>query len=261
MILASPRNSALHRRVSGIVAAFLLSACAPVGFDPLQQDLTRVAQEQLLKTLASQYTRELGKGVAIVVAGLAEPGGYLDNPIARILLPPPVAMVLGVVRDLNTDPQATLLSVLINQAAEQAIPGAAPILQAVLTQITPIEARQLLGGGLTAGTEALKAKASTALQAVLGPIISDQLAASGAMLVYKEILETYPTESDSTRIEDAAAPTGSVHESVSDLGRYVTEQAVAGMFNALGDQETFIRDNIDDLTGGMLRSPAMELRR
>jgi hypothetical protein len=243
----------------------LLSACAPGGLDTLQQDLTRVAQEQVMKTLASHYTRELSKGVATVVAGLAEPGGYLNNPIARILLPPPLTMALGVVRDLKADPQASLLSVLMNQAAEQAIPGAAPILQAVLMQITPTEARQLLDGDKTAGTEALKARTSTALQAVLGPIISDQLAASGAMLVYKEILETYPTKSDATPTEDAAAPIESVHESVSDLGRYVTEQAVAGMFNVLGDQETFIRNNFDDLTGGMLqglgRTPAMELQK
>lgn len=265
MTLASLRNSALHRRASCIVAALLLSACTPVGLDALQQDLTRVAQEQLLKTFASQYTLELGKGVSAVVASLAEPGGYLDNPIARILLPPPVAIALGLMRDLNTAPQATLLSALINQAAEQAIPVAAPILQTVLAQITPVEARQLLGGGMTAGTEALKAKTSMALQAVLGPIISDYLAASGAMLVYKEILENYPTESDPSQIEDTTAPIYSVHESVSDLGRYVTEQAVAGLFNVLGDQETFIRKNLDDLTGGMLqgmgRTPAMELQR
>lgn len=243
----------------------LLSACAPGGLDVLQQDLTRAAQEQVMKTLSSQYTRELGKGVATIVAGLAEPGGYLNNPVARILLPPPLTMALGVVRDLKVDPQASLLSVLINQAAEQAIPGAAPILQAVLMQITPSEARQLLGDDKTAGTEALKARTSTELQAVLGPIISDQLAASGAMLVYKEILETNSTKSNSTQTENAAKPIESVHESVSDLGRYVTEQAVAGMFNVLGDQETFIRNNFDDLTGGMLQglggTPVMELQK
>lgn len=265
MIMATPRNALRHRRVYGIVAALLLSACTPIGLDTLQQDLTRVAQEQLLKTLANQYTRELGKGISIIVAELAEPGGYLDNPVARILLPPPLTMAFGVVRDLSTDPQATLLSVLINQAAEQAIPGAAQILQAVLMNITPSEAMQLLSGDKTAGTEALRVKASTALQAMLKPIISEQLATSGAMLVYKEMLETYPAQDDPIQTEDSAAPIESVHESVGDLGRYVTEQAVDGMFNVLGDQETFIRNNIgelsDELLQGLGGTPTIDMQR
>ncbi|MBI5460557.1 MAG: DUF4197 family protein [Gammaproteobacteria bacterium] len=170
-----PHPQAPRRRVplaSMLPFCALLLACAPTSFDTLQQDLTRSAQEQLKKTLASVYTRELGKGVTTVVTNLARPGGYLDNPVARILLPPPLGMVLGVARDLNADPQAKLLSVLMNQAAEHAIPGAAPILQAALSQLTPTEARQLLDGDKTAGTEALKDKTASILEMALSPVIS-----------------------------------------------------------------------------------------
>ena len=253
MVTVTPRNTLVHRRVYGIVIAFLMSACTPIGLDTLQQDLTRAAQEQILKTLANQYTIELGKGISTVVAGLAKSGGYLDNPVARILLPPPLTMAFGIVRDLDADPQATLLSVLINQAAEQAIPGAAPILQAVLKEITPSEVVRLLSGDMAAGTAALKAEAGTALQAVLKPIISEQLATSGAILVYKEMLETYPAQSESIQAEDPAVKIESVHEAVSDLDRFVTERAVAGLFNVLADQETFIRNNVGELPGDILQ--------
>lgn len=246
----------LYRRHRFVPLAFamLLSACMPAGIDTLQQDVTRAAQEQLKKTLATHYTRELGKGVTTVVGGLAKPGGYLDNPLARILLPPPLGFALGVARDLNADPQAKLLTVLMNQAAEQAIPGAAPILQAALSQITPTEARQLLDGDTTAGTEILKAKTGAALQAALAPIVSEQLAASGAPQVYKELLAAYPTQSEATPPATPAAPTEPAIESATDLNEYVTQQTVTGMFKVLGGQETFIRNNLASMTGGVVRS-------
>ncbi|MBI5041708.1 MAG: DUF4197 domain-containing protein [Gammaproteobacteria bacterium] len=255
--------------LSAALAALLLTACVPVGIDTLQQDLTRAAQEQLKKTLASHYTRELGKGVTTVVGGLAKSGGYLDNPIARILLPPPLGFALGVARDLNADPQAKLLSVLMNQAAEHAIPGAAPIIQAALTQITPTEALQLLDGDKTAGTELLKDRTATILQAALAPVVTARLATSGAPRVYKELLEAYPLQTTATPAEVPVAPTepaigpaikpaiesgpDPVTDPVTDLGAYVTQQAVAGMFNALGEQESFIRNNLGSMTGGVLQ--------
>lgn len=237
-----------RQRLVPLALALLLSACVPGGIDTLQQNVTRAAQEQLKKTLATHYTRELGKGVTTVIGGLAKSGGYLDNPVARILLPPPIGLILGVAgvaRDLNADPQAKVLSVLMNQAAERAIPGAAPILQAALTRITPSEARQLLDGDTTAGTEALKAKTRTALQAALAPVVSEQLAASGAPLVYKELLAAYPRQDETT-------PPATT-KPVTDLDEYVTQQTVTGMFNALGEQESFIRDKLDSMTGGVVR--------
>ncbi len=255
MILTVTRNTTLHSRVGSIVAVLLLSACAPVGFETLQQDLTRAAQEQVLKSLSGYYTNELGKGVSTVVAGLAEPGGYLDNPVARILLPPPLGLALGVMRDLNADPQAALLSVLINQAAEQAIPGAAPILLAALKQITPTEVIQLLDGDKTAGSEALKARTGTLLQEVVGPLISDHLATSGALLVYKEMIESYRTPSEVTEIATQPEPVETIIEPVQNLRQYVTEQAIAGLFNVLSGQEETIRNNLGYMTG--VRLPGM----
>jgi len=234
----------MYRLVRGVLAILLLSSCTPGSLNTLQQSLTLAAQEQLKKTLAGHFIAELGKGAGTVISSLARPGGYLDNPLVRILLPPPLGLAFDVARSMNADPQASLLVVLMNQAAEHAIPSAAPILQAALTQVTPAEARTLLDGGKTAATDFLKAKATAALQEALTPLVSANLAASGAQQLYGNLLDNY-------RAEKAADP-AQMDEPAPDLVQYVTGQAVAGAFKALGEKEALIRESLENVTGGVL---------
>ena len=234
----------MYRLVRGVLAILLLSSCTPGSLNTLQQSLTLAAQEQLKKTLAGHFIAELGKGAGTVISSLARPGGYLDNPLVRILLPPPLGLAFDVARSMNADPQASLLVVLMNQAAEHAIPSAAPILQATLTHVTPAEARTLLDGGKTAATDFLKAKATAALQEALTPLVSANLAASGAQQLYGNLLDNY-------RAEKAADP-AQMDEPAPDLVQYVTGQAVAGAFKALGEKEALIRESLENVTGGVL---------
>jgi hypothetical protein len=244
----------MSRAVGALLAILFLSSCAQDSLTSMQQNLAQAAQEQLKRTLATHFIAELGKGVGGVITSLAQPGGYLDNPLVRILLPPPLGLVFDVARNLNADPQATLLEALMNHAAEQAIPNAAPILQAALAHVTPTEARALLDGGKTAATDYLQAKTAGALQQALAPLVSANLAASGAQQVYGKLLDTYQAQ----RTGELAK----TDEKAPDLAQYVTGQAVAGVFKALGERETLIRENLDTVTGGVLegmgKSPATE---
>ncbi|HEY9198918.1 MAG TPA: DUF4197 family protein, partial [Gammaproteobacteria bacterium] len=178
-------------RLGAAVFAVLLCACTPSGLFDIPGELSRSAREQLLSTLSGQYSQRLGTSVNAVIADLGQPGGYLDNPVVRILLPPPVGLVLGVARDLRADPQAALLETLMNQVAEQVIPGAAPIVQTALSEITSAEARRLLEGDVTAGSEHLKARTAAALQTALQPVVAEKLANTGALTVYGELVDAY----------------------------------------------------------------------
>jgi len=233
---------------AGFLCLPLLSSCTG-GLATLQQDLTRAAQEQVMRTLAAQYTQRLGGAVDTVVNGLARPGGYLDNPLTRILLPPPLGLVLGVARGLQADPQAELLSVLINQAAEQAIPVAAPILQTALAGITPTEARELLAGDVGAGTGLLRARTGAALKAAVRPRVATALAGNGALRIYDELLDVYRMRPGPAIAEAGPAPTG---ELAPDLADPVTDGAVEGLFAVLAAREAAIRDDFERMTGGML---------
>ena len=231
----------MYRIIYALLTTLLLSSCSTGSLTAMQTNLTQAAQEQLKKTLANHFIAELGKGVGTVISSLAQPGGYIDNPLVRILLPPPLGLVFDVARNMNANPDASLLVVLMNQAAEHAIPNATPILQAALTHVTPAEARALLGGGKNAATEFLKAKTAAALQEALTPLVSANLAASGAKQVYGKLLDAY-------RANKTVEP-AKIDEPAPELVQYVTGQAVEGVFKALGEREALIRENLDNVTG------------
>ena len=227
----------------------LLCACAPNSLTDLPGQVSRAARDQAMNTLAAQYRQRLGGSVDTIIAELGAPGGYLDNPLVRILLPPPIGLVLGAVRDLRADPQAALLETLMNQVAEQALPGAAPIVRTALQQLTPAEARRLLDGDVTAGTDYLKARTGEALQTALQPVVADKLTESGATAVYDILADAYRKHQSATPTDASVPPPASVPE----LADYVTERAVDGLFKTLGAREAEIRKDLDRATGGLLR--------
>jgi hypothetical protein len=241
-----------HRRarIGAALLAATLSACTPSALTDLPGEFTRAARDQVLATLSAQYTQRLGASVNGIIADLAEPGGFIDNPLVRILLPPPVGMALAVVRGLQTEPDAFLIETVMNEVAAQAIPGAAPIVQAALAKLTPAEARRLLEGGETAGTEHLKATTAAALQAALTPIVNDKLAGSGAQLIYGELVEAYQAQQAVVPSTDTSVPTP---EPSPELGAYVAERTVDGLFKVLAEREADIRKDLDRATGELLQ--------
>src|SRR5690606_40846793 len=108
-----------------LAAALLLTACANT-----VDNLKVAASDTLRNTLAFHFSRQFGKSIGVVIQGLAAEGGFLDNPLVRVLLPPPVGLVIDVARDSKQNPRAAPLETVLNRAAEQAIPGAGPVLPA-----------------------------------------------------------------------------------------------------------------------------------
>lgn len=250
--------SSRHRpRLGVVLLAALLSACTPGALTDLPGEFTRAARDQLLNTLAGQYKQRLGASVNTLISDLSTPGGYLDNPLVRILLPPPVGMALAVARTLQSDADATLVETLMNEVAEQALPGAAPIVQAALAQITPAEAKRLLEGDATAGTEYLKTKTAAALEAALTPVVDAKLADSGAKLIYGELVDAYQAQQAVVPPADSSVPP---HEPAPDLSAYVAERTVDGLFKVLGEREAEIRADIERASGGMLSPGGPQLR-
>lgn len=234
--------------IVGLIAIVLLSSCAPVNLAEMQRNVTLAAQQQLQRMLAAQFTRRFGDGIDHVVGALQQTGGFLDNPLVRILLPPPMGLVLGIVRDVREDPDAALLELLMNRAAESAIPGAGPILKSALTTLTVGEMDAVFAGGRDAATALLEQRTRTALQDALTPVIAETLASSGAGQVYERMLELYEIK--------RAVETGVVMETPEpDLAAYVTERAVDGVFERLAREEQRVRDELDRLAQGWRPAP------
>ncbi len=229
------------RLAASLLAVLLLVSCSANPFANLKQNITNLATGQINARLATQLVSSLGHGIHTVVDSLAKPGGYLDNPLVRILLPPPITVALDLARDLTYKPESNPLVVLMNRAAETAIPGAEPILQAALGQLTVDEAKQLLEAGGTAATDHLKAQTTAKLREALAPAVLDSLTKNDGLKQYADLL-------DAMRAQKAIKPPGSeptFDEPITDLGDYVTQQAVEGIFKTLGAEEKRIREDID----------------
>jgi hypothetical protein len=230
----------MRRLIAGFLALMAVSSCAPLDLGQMQRNAVLAAEQQLQRMLAAQFTRRFNNGIDQVIAGLQRTGGFLDDPLVRILLPPPMGLVLGILSDVTENPDAAWLELLMNRAAEAAIPGAGPILKTALTGLSVGEMETVLAGGRQAATELLEDRTRTAVQEALAPVVARTLADAGADAVYGRLLQAYEIK--------RALETGTiVEEPVRDLGAYATEAAVNGLFARLAQEERRVRDEIDNL--------------
>jgi hypothetical protein len=206
----------MPRPLYGLLCVLLLSSCSPGGVSQMPHNVAMAAQEKLQRTLANQFMKKLGEGVDRVVGGLSVAGGFLDNPLVRVLLPPPMGLVLAVARDLHADPKATALEHLMNHAAEAAIPGAGPILRAAVRGITPADAQALLQGDTTAASDFLMERTRGALLEALSPVVAESLQKSGATEVYAGALRAYELQK-SIALASEEALRGSVPQGIAEI--------------------------------------------
>jgi uncharacterized SAM-binding protein YcdF (DUF218 family) len=146
------------------------------------------AQFQVNYFLATRFSNHLQASIETVIGQLAKKGGFLDDPLVRILLPPPIGIAIGIARDLQDDPQAKLLQVLINQAAENTIPVAGSILKNIIKDMNTFSIEELLDSGERAATEYLKKKGGEAVNEVLLTAVTKELHLNGAVELYGKLL-------------------------------------------------------------------------
>mgnify|MGYP004701566115 CR=1 FL=1 len=231
------------RRLSvALVALLLLNSCVLPPVQDFSGRLLAAARAQAQSVLALQLQRRLGERIPQVINLLAQPGGYLNNPLVRILLPPPLGFALAVAMDLAAEPQTPPLQILLNHAAELAIPGAGPILTETLRQFRPEEVVQLLTAGETAATEALRRRSYQLVVDVVKAKVSSELAKSGAVRQYQELKQAY----DAQQALLAPPLEVSLENSQKALEQHVTTAAVDGLFRLLGEEEKTLRNLLAD---------------
>lgn len=232
----------MFRVVAVLVVALLTSSCASM-FD----DMSLAAQAKFQQMLANKFAQKLTAGIDLVVGQLAVKGGFLDDPIVRILLPPPLGLVIDVARDFNENPQAALLETLMNRAAENAIPVAGPILKNIVANLDADTLQKLVHSPRSAATDLLMAEGGGMVQSVLLPAVSQSLAADGALKLYGDLLQSQQkARAAAGATENAVASTATEQAVAPDqLGEYVVQQAAGGLFKKVAAQELLIRDSLN----------------
>lgn len=189
----------------------------------------RPATSDLPESRLAQGLKEaLRVGTEQAVARTGKPNGYFGNPQLKILLPDTLQPVEKGLRLAGYGNQVDAFILSMNQAAEQAAPQAKQIFVHAITSMTFEDARKIFNGGDTAATEFFKDKTSQQLYISFRPVVDDSMNKVGTVQKYNTLLaqtQTLPFVKTKTL----------------DVGHYVTNKALDGLFLVVAEEEQRIR--------------------
>ena len=216
-----------------VMGSLSLNSC-----NELQQVLNNTSQGGNGFNVASGLKQALELGGVDL---LSKDGGYFKDQAVRILLPEELQKVDKTLRSIGLGSLADQGLKVLNEAAENAVSQAKPIFLSAIQNMTFTDAMNILKGDNTAATTYLKNSTYSALESAFAPKIQSSLSEVGADKVWENIINKYNQIPLVKPVE-------------ANLTKYVTEQAINGLFVKVGDKEKEIRTNIAARTTPLLKS-------
>ena len=170
----------------------------------------------------------LEQGATAAVNQLSQPDGFLNDPKLKIPLPPKLQKLAGIMRAFGQGQAFDQLDVTINRAAAASVPAAKKLLIDAVRQMSLTDAKQILTGGNTAGTEYFRQHSQTQLQQTFLPIVSSYTDKLGLAQQYD-------------RLAGQAAQFGLVSQQDASIESYVTQKTLDALYRVIGDQEQALR--------------------
>jgi hypothetical protein len=170
----------------------------------------------------------LEKGSLSAVANLGRIDGFLGNPQVHIPLPESAQRAERLMRRVGMGHYADELVVTLNRAAEAAVPEARTLFVQSVKKMTVQDAKGILTGGETAGTEYFRRTTRTDLHQRFLPIVKKATARV-------ELAQKYD------QYADKAVAVGMLHKDDADLDEYVTQKALDGLYIMVAEEEKKIR--------------------
>jgi hypothetical protein len=185
----------------------------------------------LTSTQASSGLKEaLSRGIAAAVTETGRPGGYENNPLIKIAMPDRLKWAEKGLRTIGMGATVDKFEHSMNAAAEQAAPAARSIFLQALKSMTFDDARKIVTGGDTAGTDYFRQTTSAQVSEAFQPIIQKAMASNGVTQKFDGLMQSAP------KLPFAQAQT-------IDINKYVLEKSVEGLFTMMGVEEKKIRTN------------------
>ncbi len=169
---------------------------------------------------------EKGSGAAVSLLGRND--GFFGNAAVKIPLPDSLKRYEKLMRGVGMGRYADELILTMNRAAEAAVPEARALLVDAVKKMTVQDAKGVLTGGDTAGTEYFKRTTSDPLRARFLPIV--QKATKKVQLADKY-----------NQYAEKGAKFGLVKKEHANLDQYVTQKALDGLFYMVAEEEKKIR--------------------
>jgi hypothetical protein len=187
------------------------------------------------KEAAAGLKAALEKGSLAAVASLGRTDGFFGNPQVKIPLPDSMQRAEKLMRRFGMSRQADELILTLNRAAEAAVPEAKQLFVDSVRKMTLQDAKGILQGGETAGTEYFRRSTEGQLRKRFLPIVQQATDKVGLAQQYEHYAEK-------------GVSLGFVKKEDADLDGYVTQKALDGLFFMVAEEEKKIRQ--DPLAAG-----------
>ncbi|MSQ53925.1 MAG: DUF4197 domain-containing protein [Betaproteobacteria bacterium] len=210
----------MKNAIFALIASFVLAA------GPAGAQLDKLSNQDAVGGLKAA----LEKGSTVAVAALGRSDGFFGNPQVKIPLPESLKSAERLMRGVGMGKYADELVLTMNRAAEAAVPEAKQLLVSAVKQMSVQDAKGILTGGNTAGTEYFKRSTSDQLRAKFLPIVKNATQKVNLAAKYNQYAEK-------------GATFGLLKKEDANLDGYVTQKALDGLFFMVAEEEKKIRAN------------------
>lgn len=227
----------MHKHISLLVVILGLGGCATAdwqqGVGEVLGAIQRPAGPSALGEgeIIGGLREALAQGTTKAINQLGRRDGYWSNAGVRIPLPESMARFESGLRQLGQGRVVDEFHLTLNRAAEQAVPQAADIFGNAVRQMSIQDARGILSGSADAATQYFRRTTSESIYAKVYPIVQSTTQRVGVTQQYKQLASSYGPLLQMAGVKSI------------DLDRYVTEQALAGLFTTIAEEEARIRQN------------------
>ena len=241
---------------TSIVSLFFLMGCTE-----LKQVATQVGSQVLTGATgvsnienAAGLKDALSVGIGNSVSALSQQNGYFSNPLLKILLPKEAQPILD---NLQMIPggQGMIDEVVLrlNRAAEDAAKEAGPIFLNSIKSMSISDATGILFGGNDAATQYLKKSTLTQLTSAFAPKINTSLDKKLVGNISTNQSWSTLTSAYNSVANSIIGKTANLTPVNTNLGEYVTQKALDGLFTGLAGEEQKIRQNPAARTNDLLK--------
>jgi len=171
---------------------------------------------------------EKGSGAAVDLLGRTD--GFFGNSAVKIPLPDSLKKYEKLMHSVGMGKYADELVLTMNRAAEAAVPEAKKLFVDSIKKMSVQDAKGILTGGQTSGTEYFKRSTSDQLRVKFLPTVKQATAKV-------KLAEKY------NQYAQKGAQFGLVKKDQANLDDYVTQKALDGLFTMVGEEEKKIRQN------------------
>ena len=193
---------------------------------PAQASLDAISNQDAVSGLKAA----LEKGAGVAVDLLGKNNGFFGNGKVKIPLPDALKKYEKLMRNVGMGKYADELILTMNRAAEAAVPEAKTLLVDSVKKMSVQDAKGILTGGKTSGTDYFKRSTTEQLKAKFLPIVK----AATAKVKLAEKYNEYAQK---------GVQFGLVKKEQANLDDYVTQKAMDGLYFMIAEEEKKIRQN------------------